>query len=77
MMRRVSLGLFSRNSCSPSRATLSTCVRTSLLPSLPFVCPSNCGSRSFTLMIAVSPWRVSSPVIDSLSFSFSTPSLRA
>ncbi len=36
--------------------------RIETLPSLAFVCPSNCGSRSFTAMIAVIPSRMSSPV---------------
>ena len=45
---------------------------TSLLPSLVFVCPSNCGSGTFTLMIAVRPSRTSSPCRLSSSF-FATP----
>ena len=45
------------------------CVRTSGLPSLPLVWPSNCGSVSLTLMTAVSPSRVSSPArLESFSF---------
>ena len=40
----------------------------SVLPSFVFVCPSNCGSASFTEMIAIRPSRTSSPVSGS-SFS--------
>ena len=44
----------------------STMPLTSVLPSLVFVCPSNCGRGILTLMTAVSPSRMSSPVM--LSF---------
>ena len=47
---------------SASPSTADTWPATSLLPSFVFVCPSNCGSRSFTLITAVSPSRTSSPV---------------
>jgi hypothetical protein len=40
---------------------------TSLLPSRFFVCPSNCGSGTFTETTAVSPSRRSSPVRFSLT----------
>jgi hypothetical protein len=42
---------------------LSTAPFTSLFPSLVFVCPSNCGSAIFMLMIAVNPSLTSFPVI--------------
>jgi hypothetical protein len=35
---------------------------TSVLPSFVFVCPSNCGRGIFTLMTAVRPSRMSSPL---------------
>ena len=47
----------------------------SALPSLAFVCPSNCGSVSFTLMTAVRPSRTSSPE-RLASLSASVPDLR-
>ena len=50
--------------------------RIGTLPSLAFVWPSNCGSRSFTEMIAVMPSRMSSPRRFS-SFSLSIPLARA
>ena len=46
------------------------------LPSFVFVCPSNCGLRSFTDRTAASPSRTSSPSRFS-SFSFSSPLSRA
>ena len=46
------------------------------LPSFVFVWPSNCGSRIFTEMIAVSPSRTSSPWRFA-SFSLSSPFCRA
>ena len=39
-------------------------------PASVFVCPSNCGSSIFTLMMAVRPSRISSPA--SFSFSFNS-----
>ena len=55
---------------------LSTRPLTSVFPSLVFVCPSNCGSPSFTEMTAASPSRMSSPVRFS-SFSLRMPFCRA
>ena len=62
MMRRASRELPSRYSVSASPITDSVCPFTSGLPSRVFVCPSNCGSPSFTLTTAVSPSRTSSAV---------------
>jgi hypothetical protein len=47
----------------------STMPLTSVLPSLVFVWPSNCGWGIFTEMTAVIPSRMSSPEILSVSFS--------
>jgi hypothetical protein len=69
-------GFFSNHSPSWSFTSFCTNVFASVLPSLVFVWPSNCGSRSFTLMIAVRPSRMSSPVRFA-SFSFNTPHSRA
>ncbi|MMZ61100.1 hypothetical protein D1872_232310 [compost metagenome] len=60
--RRATAGFSSMNSCSFSENRDSTIPRTSLLPSLVFVCPSNCGSGILTEIIAVKPSRTSSPV---------------
>lgn len=76
MIRRASLGRFSKNSLIVSFITVSTAVRASGFPSRAFVCPSNCGSRSFTDNIAINPSRVSSLTKFS-SFSFKYPSARA
>ena len=46
---------------------MSTIPFTSPFPSLVFVCPSNCGSGTFTLTIAVNPSLKSSPVKDIFS----------
>ena len=67
---RPSLGCSSSHSASFSFVARSTAERISVLPSLALVCPSNCGLRSFTETIAVSPSRMSSPSrLSSLSFS--------
>ena len=55
---------------------VSTSERIDVLPSFVFVCPSNCGSRSFTDTIPTSPSRRSSPIRLS-SFSFRSPLPRA
>ena len=57
-----SRGFFSSHSVSASATADSTWFLISLLSSLTLVCDSNCGSGSLTLMIAVRPSRVSSPV---------------
>ena len=58
---RPSDGCCSSQSASLSLVAFSTIDRISVLPSLAFVWPSNCGLRSFTDTIAVSPSRMSSP----------------
>ena len=71
------VGAFSsKYSLRASLTILSTIPRTSLLPSLVFVCPSNCGSRTFKLRTQVRPSRTSSPERFS-SLSFKRPFLRA
>ena len=69
-------GCSSSHVISFSLTVVSTKERISVLPSLVLVCPSNCGSRSFTDTIAVSPSRMSSPMRFS-SLSFSRALLRA
>ena len=62
-------GFCSRKISSWPLTTLSTAPLASLFPSFCFVCPSNCGSSILTLIMAVSPSRISSPErFDSLSF---------
>ena len=73
---RASFGCSSRYSESLALHAVSTMPRMDGLPSLVFVWPSNCGSRSFTDTIAARPSRQSSPVSGS-SFSFRRPLLRA
>jgi hypothetical protein len=68
MMLLAALGLVSKKSFSPSDTTDSTIPFTSLFPSLPLVCPSNCGSGTLTLITAERPSRTSSPVRLILSF---------
>ena len=68
---RPGCGRTSPSSCS--RTTLCTKVFASVLPSLVFVWPSNCGSPSLIEMMAVRPSRMSSPVRLS-SFSLRSPS---
>ena len=75
-IRRPSPGFSSRNSLSLRLTVSLTSPSTGGLPSLVFVCPSNCGSWSFTEMTAVSPSRTSSPE-RFWSFSFSSPFSRA
>ena len=70
------LGLRSNQSASDSPTTRCTNDFASVLPSLVLVCPSNCGSPSFTESTAVRPSRTSSPERFS-SFSFSMPFSRA
>ena len=64
-----SVGFSSNQSARRSFVARCTRVLISGLPSLPFVCPSNCGSRIRTEMMATIPSRMSSPVRLS-SFSF-------
>jgi hypothetical protein len=71
-----SLGFSSRNSASFALTTEATKPSMPGLPSFVFVWPSNCGSESFTEMIAVRPSRTSSPVRFS-SFSRRMPFSRA
>lgn len=61
MMSAASTGLRSNQSLRCSCTTFCTKVLASVLPSLVFVWPSNCGSPSLTEMIAVRPSRMSSP----------------
>jgi hypothetical protein len=65
-IRRATDGFSSRKAPSRSLTMASTIPLTSVLPSFVFVCPSNCGCGIFTLMTAVSPSRMSSPL--TLSF---------
>ena len=76
MIALASLGRSSRNSARYRFVVLSTRPLTSVFPSLVFVCPSNCGSLSFTEMTAARPSRISSPVRFS-SFSLRRPFCRA
>ena len=76
MIARASLGFSSRNSASLALTTDSTKPAMPGLPSLVFVCPSNCGSWSLALMTAVRPSRMSSPQRFS-SFSRRKPLSRA
>ena len=71
-MRFAACGFSSKKAESRSFIRLSTMPLTSELPSLPFVCPSNCGFGTFTLMTAVRPSRVSSPC-DRLGMSLAMP----
>ena len=68
MTARATLGFLSRKSPSASFTTLLTMPSTSELPSLVLVCPSNCGSFTFTCSTAVRPSRTSSPVRVKSSF---------
>ena len=76
MTRTASLGFSSKNSASCALTIDSTKPCMPGLPSLVFVCPSNCGSASLAEMIAVSPSRTSSPE-SAGSFSLSSPLSRA
>ena len=71
-----SRGFSSRNSPRPVLTIDSTKPCMPGLPSLVFVWPSNCGSRSLAEITAVSPSRTSSPARLS-SFSLSSPFSRA
>ena len=62
MISLPSCGFCSNQAPSRSFTTRWTKPLTSVLPSLVFVWPSNCGSASLTEMIAVRPSRMSSPV---------------
>jgi hypothetical protein len=75
-MRLASPGCSSSHVANCALTVVSTSERIDALPSLVLVCPSNCGSRSFTEMIAMSPSRTSSPIRLS-SFSLSNPFCRA
>jgi hypothetical protein len=70
MMRLATAGFSSRNAPSLSLTIASTMPLTSVLPSLVLVCPSNCGRGILTLMTAVSPSRMSSPLIARVLQSF-------
>ena len=62
-------GFSSKNVASLFETTLLTIPVTSLFPSLVFVCPSNWGSNTLTLTIAVIPSLISSPCkLESFSF---------
>ena len=54
-------GLNSKYSVKVSPTNESTIPRTSVFPSLVFVCPSNSGSGTFTEITAVKPSRIFSP----------------
>ena len=56
-----SSGLSSTNSVNLLPKTCSTAPLTSGLPNLPFVCPSNCGSLTFTDTTHIKPSLTSSP----------------
>ena len=58
-------GFSSRNAIRFSVVDVSTKPLISLFPSFALVCPSNCGSESFTETIAVRPSLTSSPVSES------------
>ncbi len=60
-----SFGFSSKKRSNPSPKIVDTILRTSVDPNFDFVCPSNCGSGCFTLIIQVNPSRVSSPTNDS------------
>ena len=75
-MRLASAGCSSSHSANWALTVVSTSERIEALPSLVLVWPSNCGSRSFTEMIAIRPSRTSSPIRLS-SFSLSRPLARA
>ena len=75
-MRFASAGCSSIHVENCAFMVVSTSERIDALPSFVFVCPSNCGSRSLTEMMAVSPSRTSSPMRFS-SFSFTSPLARA
>ena len=75
-IRLASAGCSSSHSANWAFTVVSTSERIEALPSLVLVWPSNCGSRSFTEMIAIRPSRTSSPIRLS-SFSLRTPLVRA
>ena len=60
-IRFASVGFSSIHSSSFVLVSFCTNERIETLPSFAFVCPSNCGSRNLTVMIAVIPSRISSP----------------
>ncbi len=62
IIRLASGELFSSQSDNAGPITDSTIALISLLPSFVLVCPSNCGSGTFTLITAVNPSLKSSPV---------------
>ena len=61
-------GFSSKNAERASSVADATTPSTSEFPNFVFVCPSNCGFGILTLTTAVSPSRVSSPVIVAPSF---------
>ena len=63
MTRLATTGFSSRNCPSLSLTIVSTMPLTSVLPSLVFVCPSNCGRGILTLTTPVKPSRMSSPLM--------------
>ena len=69
MIARASCGFSSRNCESCAFTVVCTRPSTPGLPSFVFVCPSNCGLRSFTETTAARPSRTSSPSSDSSFFS--------
>ena len=76
MMRLAGFGFSAKYSARPCVTAFCTSGRISVLPSFVFVWPSNCGSCSFTEMMAAQPSRVSSP--ERLeSFSLRMPFARA
>ena len=68
MTVRATLGFLSKNPASASFTTLLTMPSTSELPSLVFVCPSNCGCLTLTCSTQFRPSRTSSPVRVKSSF---------
>ena len=75
-IRLASPGCSSSHVENAAFTVVSTSERIEAFPSLVLVWPSNCGSRSFTEMMAIRPSRTSSPIRLS-SFSLSRPLARA
>ena len=75
MIARATGGFSSRKLPRCSFTTCLTIPSTSELPSLVLVCPSNCGSFTFTCSTQVSPSRMSSPVRVKSSFLRKAPFL--
>ena len=68
-MSFASFGCSSRYALRASPTACCTAPATSLLPNFVLVCPSNCGSATFTEITAVRPSRKSSPEISMWFFS--------